>query len=137
MKPLTFSILRLLSDGEFHSGVTIARSLEVSRAGVSNALRGLDEVGLTVHKVHGRGYRLVDPVQWLERSIILKHLGEEAGNVNLEVLEAVESTSSLLLQKAAMELNAGGTGIHVVATELETRGRGRRGRQWHSGLGDG
>ncbi|MDN5935747.1 MAG: biotin--[acetyl-CoA-carboxylase] ligase [Nitrosospira sp.] len=137
MKPLTFSILRLLSDGEFHSGVTIARSLEVSRAGVSNALRGLDEVGLTVHKVHGRGYRLVDPVQWLERSIILKHLGEEAGNVNLEVLEAVESTSSLLLQKAAMELNAGGTGIHVVATELQTRGRGRRGRQWHSGLGDG
>ena len=137
MKPLTFSVLRLLSDGEFHSGVTIARRLEVSRAGVSNALRGLNEVGLTVHKVHGRGYRLLEPVQWLERDVILKHLGEEANNFNLEVLDTVESTSSLLLQKATMELNSGSTGIHVVATELQTSGRGRRGRQWHSGLGDG
>ncbi len=137
MKPLTFSILRLLSDGEFHSGVAIARSLEVSRAGVSNALRGLDEVGLTLHKVRGRGYRLVDPVQWLKRDIILKYLGEEAKSFNFEVLDAVDSTSGLLLQKAAMELNAGGASIHVVAVELQTSGRGRRGRQWHSGLGDG
>lgn len=137
MKSLTFSILRLLSDGEFHSGVAIARRLEVSRAGVSNALRGLDEVGLTVHKVHGRGYRLLEPVQWLERDVILSHLGEEANHFNLEVLDTVESTSSLLLQKAMLELNSGSMGIHVVATELQTGGRGRRGRQWHSGLGDG
>jgi BirA family biotin operon repressor/biotin-[acetyl-CoA-carboxylase] ligase len=137
MKPLTFSILRLLSDGEFHSGVAIAQSLDVSRTGVSNALRGLDQIGLTVHKVHGRGYRLPEPVQWLERGIILKHLGEEASNLDLEVLDTVESTSSLLLQKSATELSSPGAGIHVVATELQTSGRGRRGRQWHSGLGDG
>ncbi len=137
MKPLTFSVLRQLSDGEFHSGATISRSLGVSRTSVSNALRGLDEVGLTVHKVHGRGYRIVDPVQWLERGIILKHLGEEARNFNLEILDTAESTSSLLLQKAAMELNSSSINIRVVATELQTSGRGRRGRQWHSGLGDG
>lgn len=137
MKPLTFSILRLLSDGEFHSGVAIAQRLEVSRAGVSNALRGLNEVGLTVHKVHGRGYRLLEPVQWLEKDIVLKHLGEEANNFNLELLDTVESTSSLLLQKASAELNSDSTAIHMVATELQTGGRGRRGRQWHSGLGDG
>ncbi|SCY64490.1 BirA family transcriptional regulator, biotin operon repressor / biotin-[acetyl-CoA-carboxylase] ligase [Nitrosospira sp. Nl5] len=137
MKPLTFSILRLLSDGEFHSGVAIAQNLDVSRAGVSNALRGLDQIGLTVHKVHGRGYRLLEPVQWLEKGIILKHLGEEASNFDLEVLDTVESTSSLLLQKAATELSSPSTGTHAVATELQTSGRGRRGRQWHSGLGDG
>ncbi len=137
MKPLTFSILRLLSDGEFHSGVTIARRLGISRAGVSNALRGLDEVGLTVHKVHGRGYRLLEPVQWLKRDSILKYLGGEANNFNLEVLDTAESTSSLLLRKAAMESNAGSARVHVVAAELQTGGRGRRGRQWHSGLGDG
>lgn len=136
MKPLTFSILRLLSDGEFHSGVTIARRLEVSRASISNALRDLEEVGVIVHKVHGCGYRLPDPVRWLERDTILKYLGKEANNFNLEVLDTVESTSSLLLQKAAA-LSSSNVGIHVIAAELQTRGRGRRGRQWHSGLGDG
>jgi len=43
MKPLTFSILRQLDDGEFHSGVIIARNLDVSRTSVSTALHGLDE----------------------------------------------------------------------------------------------
>ena len=137
MKPLTFSVLRLLDDGEFHSGVTIARNLGVSRASVSNALQGLDEVGLVVHKVHGRGYRLPGPVQWLEQGVILRHLDKEAKTFRLEILDTAESTNSLLLQKAAMEMSSGDGSVHVVATELQTGGRGRRGREWHSGLGDG
>ncbi len=137
MKPLTFSVLRLLNDGEFHSGVTIARNLGVSRASVSNALRGLDEVGLVVHKIHGRGYRLPDPVQWLEREMILKHLDKETKIFRLEILDTVESTNSLLLQKAAMEMSSSSGTVHVVVTELQTGGRGRRGRKWYSGLGDG
>ena len=137
MKPLTFSVLRLLNDGEFHSGVAIAKNLGVSRASVSNALRGLDEVGLVVHRVHGRGYRLPDPVQWLEREVILQHLDKEAKTFRLEVLDTAESTNSLLLQQAAMEMSSGSSGVRVVATELQTGGRGRRGRKWHSGLGDG
>lgn len=142
IKPLTFSILRLLSDGEFHSGVAIAQKLGVSRASVSNALRGLDEAGVAVHKVHGRGYRLPEPVQWLQRDPILKYLAKytkEAKTFHLEVLDTAASTNSRLLQKTAMEAN-GGNGAHVVpvlAVELQTGGRGRRGRQWHSGLGDG
>lgn len=136
LKPLAFSVLRLLSDGEFHSGVTLAEKLGVSRASVSNALRGLDEVGVTVHKVHGRGYRLPEPVQWLQRDAILRHLGKEAKTFHLEVLDTAVSTNSLLLQKIAIE--AGGAhSVRVLAAELQTGGRGRRGRQWHSGLGDG
>ena len=136
MKPLTFSVLRLLSDGEFHSGVVIARNLGVSRASVSLALRGLDEVGLVVHKVHGRGYRLSGPMQWLEREVILQHLGTEAETFRLEILDTVESTNSLLLQKTAMGMDSDSGGVRVVATELQTSGRGRRGREWHSGVGD-
>lgn len=137
MKPLAFSILRLLNDNEFHSGSDIAQALGVSRASVSNALKDVDEAGLTVHKVQGRGYRLLDSVQWLERDIILKHLGDQANNFNLEVLDTIDSTNSFLLQEAANRLNLSRNVIHVVVAELQTKGRGRRGRQWHSGLGDG
>jgi BirA family biotin operon repressor/biotin-[acetyl-CoA-carboxylase] ligase len=136
MKPLAFSILRRLSADEFISGATIARTLGVSRASVSNALRDVDEVGLTVHKVHGRGYRLLDPVQWLERDLILKHLSTEPDNFNVEILETVDSTNSFLMNKAASDVYPGEPIIDVVAAELQTSGRGRRGRQWHSGIGD-
>ncbi len=100
MKPLTFSILRLLSDNEFHSGETIAQGLGISRTSVSNALRGLQEAGVTVHKVNGRGYRLLDPVQWLQTDLILEHLGEDvAGNFSLEVVDIIGSTSSSAVAK--------------------------------------
>jgi BirA family transcriptional regulator, biotin operon repressor / biotin---[acetyl-CoA-carboxylase] ligase len=137
VKPLTFSILRLLSDNEFHSGEVIARAMGVSRASVSLALHDVSEAGLTLQRVHGRGYRLFDPVQWLEREAVLRYLGREANNFNLEVLEIVDSTSNHLLQRVARGSGASDEGIHVVAAELQTSGRGRRGRRWHSGLGDG
>ena len=138
MKSLTFLVLRLLNDGEFHSGVTIARDLGVSRASVSLALRGVEEFGLVVNKVHGRGYRLPEGLQWLDRELILTHLGQEARAFHLEILDTVESTNSLLLQRSSIKKNNGGErSIAVLATELQTGGRGRRGREWHSGLGDG
>lgn len=137
MKSLTFPVLRLLNDGEFHSGVTIARDLGVSRASVSLALRGVEEFGLVVNKVHGRGYRLLEGLQWLDRELILTHLGQEARAFHLEILDTVESTNSLLLQRSSIKKNAGELSIAVLATELQTGGRGRRGREWHSGLGDG
>lgn len=137
MKSLTFPVLRLLNDGEFHSGVTIARDLGVSRASVSLALRGVEEFGLVVNKVHGRGYRLPEGLQWLDRELILTHLGQEARAFHLEILDTVESTNSLLLQRSSIKKNAGELSIAVLATELQTGGRGRRGREWHSGLGDG
>jgi BirA family biotin operon repressor/biotin-[acetyl-CoA-carboxylase] ligase len=136
MRPVTFSILRMLNDTEFHSGAAIGEYHGISRSSVSNALRGLDKVGLTIYKVHGRGYRLRDPVQWLERDLILEYLGPQSGAFALEVLDTVESTNTFLLRRAAMELNARSDRIQVVAAELQTGGRGRHGRKWQSGLGD-
>jgi BirA family biotin operon repressor/biotin-[acetyl-CoA-carboxylase] ligase len=135
MKPLAFSILRLLTDNKFRSGETIAKDLGISRTSVSYALRELDQTGVTVQKVHGRGYRLLDPVQWLDRDIILEYLGNEDSDFNLEIFDIAESTSTLLLQKIPA-LTLQHDPIHVIAAELQTNGRGRRGREWHSGLGN-
>tara|TARA_B100000686_G_scaffold352942_1_gene456625 strand:+ start:836 stop:1831 length:996 start_codon:yes stop_codon:yes gene_type:complete len=138
MKPLTFTILRLLSDTKFHSGVTIAQHLNVSRTSVSNALRRLEEKGVVVHRIHGRGYRLPNPVQWLDKKKIIRYFAAEKEKLYIEILDTAESTNTELLKKATTEEyydNRTDT-IHVVAAELQTNGRGRRGQIWHSGLGD-
>lgn len=142
IKPLTFAILRLLDDGEFHSGAGIARRLGVSRATVCTALQRLEETGLAVNRIHGRGYRLPQPVQWLDRDVILHHAGQAAGrahrirSLDLRIQDIAESTNSLLLQDIAALPGADNAVIPVLATELQTHGRGRRGRQWHSGISD-
>ena len=131
MTPLTFQTLRLLADGEFRSGEAMARTLGVSRASVWNALHGLDGAGLDIFKVKGRGYRLAEPLVWLERAAVERALGAGAGRFALEVCDLAPSTSTLLLERAA----AGASTGSVIAAEWQTAGRGRRGRSWHAAPG--
>lgn len=131
MKPLTFAVLRLLAGGEFRSGEAIARELGVSRASVSNALRDPDLAGIGLYKVRGRGYCMPEAVQWLDQSAIRSALGVRAGQFEVEVVDRVESTNSLLLRKAALGAAHGS----CVVAEVQTAGRGRRGRQWRGTLG--
>lgn len=132
MKPLTFAVLRLLVDGKFHSGEMLAQRLGVSRASVSNALHGVDGYGLDLYSISGRGYCLNNPPQWLDAALITRHLGEQAGQFRIEIFDSLPSSNTLLLQRAAQ----GAPGGSVLAVELQSGGRGRLGRPWHSGLGN-
>lgn len=136
MKPLTFAILRMLSDGNYHSGTALGQALNVSRASISGALQNLESYGLIIHKIPGRGYHWLNPVQWLDSKQIRQHLGECADSVQIEIMDAVESTNSLLLQRAIGQGAPASRIKQVLAAELQTQGRGRRGRSWASGLGD-
>lgn len=131
-KPLTFALLRLLADGEFHSGEVLAQKMGVSRASVNNALRNIERYGLVLYSVRGRGYCLLDAPQWLDKSRVNILLAQDANDFHLEIMDSTPSTNTLLLQQSS----AGAPGGSVLAAELQTMGRGRQGRLWHSGLGN-
>jgi BirA family transcriptional regulator, biotin operon repressor / biotin---[acetyl-CoA-carboxylase] ligase len=131
-KPLTFELLRQLSDGEFHSGEVLAQKLGVSRASVNNALQGIEQFGLTLYSVRGRGYCLTNPPQWLSIAEIKACLAEQAEIFSIEILDEAVSTNTVLLKRAA----AGEKSGSVIAVEWQSGGRGRLGRTWHSGLGN-
>ena len=131
-KPLTFALLRQLADGEFHSGEEMAGVLGVSRAGVNNALREAEHFGLTLYRVRGRGYCLVDPPHWLDAASIARHLGKRSPDFHLTILDSAPSTNTLLMR----EMAAGAPSGTVLAAEWQSGGRGRMGRAWHSGLGN-
>lgn len=131
-KPLTFSLLRLLQDGEFHSGETLAQQLGVSRAGVNNALQGIEQYGLTLYSVRGRGYCMSNPPQWLDITQINTHLADAAEGFHIDILDSATSTNTLLLQQSVQGAPQGS----VLAVEWQSGGRGRMGRPWRSGLGN-
>jgi len=131
MLPLTLPILRLLSDGEFHSGATLAAHFGISRASIWNALQGTESLGVELHKVRGRGYQMPHPIDWYGLEHISPHLGRHAKQLELQVLEAVESTNTVLLQAATKQQIHG----RCAVAEIQTQGRGRRGRSWQSALG--
>ncbi len=131
-KVLTFTLLRLLADGKFHSGEILARQLGISRASVSNALRGMDSYGLTLYSVRGRGYCLANPPQWLDAASIGNYLGSHDRHFQIEILDSASSSNTLLLQRAVQGASSGS----VLAVEWQSGGRGRMGRVWLSGLGN-
>ena len=131
VKPLTFAVLRMLSDGEFHSGEEMAQQLNVSRASIWQAMRNLDEAGVDLFRVPGRGYRLREPLHWIDRDKIHAGLGDKAEFFDLEIADCLASTNSRLLEKAVQGAPHGS----CVVTEMQTAGRGRRGREWHANSG--
>lgn len=128
-KPLTFALLRCLADGEYHSGEVLGRQFGVTRTTVYNALHDVANFGLTLYSVRGRGYRLAQPLQWLDAELIRARLGSACDGLHIEILDHAPSSNALLLQRGAPS----GT---VLAVEWQSAGRGRLGRTWHSGLGD-
>ncbi|MDD5300727.1 MAG: biotin--[acetyl-CoA-carboxylase] ligase [Gallionella sp.] len=132
--PRTWQLLHLLADGAFHSGETLAGRLGVSRASVFNSLADVAGYGVELQRIRGRGYRLARPWQRLERDEILRHLNREAGQFDIEIMPQAASSNTLLLQRARLEAGDVSSGS-VLAVELQTAGRGRIGRTWHSALG--
>ncbi len=126
-------LVALLADGEFHSGARLGRELGVSRTAVWKALRRLEELGVEVHAVPKRGYRFALPVEELDREAIAGALPAAVQRRvrTLERFFTIESTNSHLL--ARQDLPAGRTDVCVA--EVQTAGRGRRGRTWNAPFG--
>lgn len=121
-------ILKRLADGGFHSGTDMGCALGVSRAAVCKTIKSLTDAGLDIHRVTGRGYRLAQPLQPLDRRAILRHLGPEANRMRdrFTLLEETGSTNAYLLERSAAASFHGS----VCLAEAQAHGRGRRGRQW-------
>lgn len=131
MNPLLLPLLRILSDGEFHSGETLARYFGVSRASVWNVLQAAQDHGAELHKVRGRGYRLSTVPNWLDISEIEAGLGKLAGNYQIHVVESIDSTNAELMRMAV----DGAPHRSCLVAEIQHAGRGRRGRAWQSVIG--
>jgi BirA family biotin operon repressor/biotin-[acetyl-CoA-carboxylase] ligase len=132
MNSRTWQLLRLLADGEFHSGEALGALLGVSRATVFSALARVEEYGMVLQRIRGRGYRLAKAWPCLDADVVQAQLGEYAGRFRTEVLQMAASSNTELLRRAT----AGAPGGSVLAVELQTAGRGRIGRTWYSGLGN-
>jgi len=118
-------LIRLLADGEFHSGEALGETLGVSRMAVSKQVKVLETIGLDIFKITGKGYKLSSPLQLIDAQQIA-----EGSGVTVECHQVLGSTNQHLLDKAAL-LHKG----HSCFAEYQTAGRGRRGKKWVSPYG--
>jgi len=123
-------LLPLLANGEFRSGQDLANALGVSRTAVWKQLNKLEELGLAIESVKGRGYRIPGGIELLQEARVRSSLNSPAAKLlsGLVIDEVVASTNAEALQKVDRGAGAG----LVYTAEQQTAGRGRRGRSWVS-----
>ena len=129
MSNLTFPILQLLADGQFHSGEALAQQFKVTRATVWNAIKHAESLGISIFSVRGRGYKLPQAIDFLDKNAVLTAIGEQREWFNLIILDEVASTNTYLMQQKNV------AHATCVAAHIQTKGKGRRGRTWVSQLG--
>lgn len=120
----------MLSDGRFHSGEALSASLGLSRSAVWKYVKGLTRLGVEVHAVRGRGYRLGRDVELLSAAAIRAALPAAAQKRigGLEIHDTLDSTNAQLLRA----LDTGVVPGSACLAEHQQSGRGRLGRRWVS-----
>ena len=131
VRPLTFALLRELSAEHFTSGAELAAKHGVSRSAISDALKDASALGVSIFSLTRRGYRLAEPLGFLDIDEIRRRMAGRQQRLDLRLVDVIDSTNTALLQQAA----AGAASGTCLAAELQTAGRGRRGRAWQSALG--
>ncbi|MCW8988760.1 MAG: bifunctional biotin--[acetyl-CoA-carboxylase] ligase/biotin operon repressor BirA [Gammaproteobacteria bacterium] len=127
-------LLKILADGKYHSGSELGNQFGVSRAAIWKLMQKIENgLGLAVFAVKGKGYRLQQSLELLDKNIILDNLSEATASqlTHFDVLFEVDSTNTYLNNKSF----DGATSGYLVLAEHQTKGQGRRGRTWVSPFG--
>ena len=66
MSKTSLHVLNMLASGNSLSGEYIGKTLGISRMAISKVIKGLNQQGLNIASVPGKGYQLVSPVQLLD-----------------------------------------------------------------------
>jgi len=124
-------LINKLAAGEFVSGQHLADELGVSRTAISKQINNLGEMGLDIFRVTGKGYKLVTPIELLDKNFIVEKLLAANVNASVEIHNIIDSTNDYLMRRIPNHVQNG----QVCIAEYQSSGRGRRGRQWISPFG--
>ncbi|MEZ8131989.1 bifunctional biotin--[acetyl-CoA-carboxylase] ligase/biotin operon repressor BirA [Enterovibrio norvegicus] len=120
------ALIKTLSDGQFHSGEVLGQELGMSRAAISKHIKVLQQWGVDVFRVQGKGYCLPAPLDLLDEASLQSKLNVPT----FSLVPVIDSTNQYLLDRVG-QLTSGTSCL----AEYQQAGRGRRGRVWFSPYG--
>lgn len=130
--PAQTTLLSILGDGHCHSGSNLGNALGITRSAIWKQINQLIELGVPIRSIPQQGYQLPNQLILLNA----QHLNEQlmpqefTQPVNLHLFTSIDSTNRFLKELPPSNQ------LEVCCAEIQTQGRGRFGRQWHSPFGE-
>jgi len=115
------------------SGQKLADRLQVSRNAVWKAVNQLKEEGYEIDSVSRKGYQLKKLTKSLDQKLIKEKLADQHKHIKIITKDSVTSTNDLVKQHL---IDYPKEDV-LVASNIQTQGRGRRGKSFYSNLKEG
>ncbi|HVV67921.1 MAG TPA: biotin--[acetyl-CoA-carboxylase] ligase [Gammaproteobacteria bacterium] len=128
-------LLKILSDGNSHSGAHLGESLGITRSAVWKLVKQIkQEMGLCIEAKTNQGYRLQESFELLDLRKIKAHLSLQYHEYIKKsiIFDEITSTNNFLLEQLQNKNDA----ISVCLAEMQTAGRGKFNRRWLSPFGN-
>lgn len=130
-RKLKEAVLTALVPGDFVSGETLSKALEVTRPAVWKVIGLLKQEGFTIESHKGKGYRLTALPDVLFPDLIRQQLGPNSLAQGIIHFFRTDSTN---IQARSLAVQGAPEGTLVVS-EFQERGKGRLNRVWQSPAG--
>lgn len=114
--------------GAFYSGEELAGTMNVSRTAIWKAIKSLQKEGYEIEAVPNKGYCLSADTDIISLQGLKQYLSSERQELPLEVYGLVDSTNTMLRERA----NQGALEGTIIVAGAQSKGRGRLGRQFYS-----
>lgn len=114
--PNFVKLINILNDGLYHDGTTLGDKLNMTRSAVWKAIKKLQEYGICVDSVKGKGYALLEPLILLDKNKIKRSLGQV--QVDVQCFESIDSTNNYLKNVPHAQQ------IKICLAEQQTMGKG-------------
>lgn len=125
-------ILALLRErGDYVSGQELCGRFNVSRTAVWKAVGQLKKEGFSIEAVQNRGYRLVQEEEVFGQHELESRMDTRWAGHPVTYYEVLDSTNL----RAKLDAEKGAPQGALVVADMQTAGRGRRGRSWSSPAG--
>ena len=129
MKAEILSLLR--ERGSYVSGQELCKHFNVSRTAVWKAVNQLKKEGYCIQAVQNRGYLLVSEDEVFGQNELESRMDTEWAGHPVSFYETIKSTNL----RAKLDADNGAPEGALVVADMQTAGRGRRGRTWSSPAG--
>lgn len=125
-------LLQILGDGLCHSGNELGQVLGVTRSAIWKQINQLIDLGIPIIRIAHQGYKLSTPLHLLDENEIISQLKLHDFKIpfKLHLFTSIDSTNRYLKE---IPLSSS---LDICCAEIQTQGRGRFGRQWHSPFGE-